>query len=371
MDFSSFAKQIVNMATGKGPQDAVADNSNRMLAAKEVSDFGYIIRARFDGLIRYYLVTHEAAANFPKGWETGDPSAIMPPRSYPDDLKCIYLRKPGITEFFDQSKPAHLRPSAEYPVAVEPMGQDLKGIQDVTGTASADYETFVKLNKIATPRFGKRLCDDRISIVSHPRINNQRPMVMKIVEFPDQWRFPQDPGASAVVINGLNADWDDDFSQETMRMEIRMHQHVVARLDGLAPQFLGLVTERGRGVIGYVSEFIQDAKNFKQLFEDAYAAGDTEYRPSDADREACLATLKRLHDAGIHHGDLHPGNVLRRTDGSVILIDFESTNHMDRDGLVFDSYRTAESEKQQMERWLGWTASEWHQRHKESGDDVD
>lgn len=167
MYFTSLATQIINLATGNnGPKDEVADNRNRILAIKDVSGFGYIIRARIDGLIRYYSVTHEAAANFPEGWETGgvNPAAVIPPRTYPDDLKCIHLRKPGsVTDFFDETKPAHLRPSAQYPTAVEPLwDQDLQGIQDVTHPVSADYETFVKLDKIPTPCIGNRACDDRL-----------------------------------------------------------------------------------------------------------------------------------------------------------------------------------------------------------------
>ncbi|KAK7958983.1 uncharacterized protein PG986_003837 [Apiospora aurea] len=383
MDLTSIANQVKNIAKG---QDAVADNSNRILAVKKVSQAGYIIRARVDGLIRYYSVPHEAAANFPKGWETGSPDAILPPRTYPDDLKCIHLRRPGLTEFFDQKKPSHQRPSAQHPVAVEPLpGQQPhlhSKIQDVQHAVSADYETFEKLGKIPTPRFPNRPCDDRINIVRHPRIHNHQPMVMKIVEFPETWTFPQAPQSpseaptpAANTAQKLNVGSDgSEFDERVMRLEMRMHQKVAATpsLAGLVPKFLGLVTERGRGVIGYVSEYISDAKSFKQILEDAYAAGYKGFRLSEAGRDACRAALKRLHeDARLHHGDMHAGNVLRRGDGSVVLIDFEETFHLDKEGWVYGSFESAESERQRMERWLDGTASDWHQLHTMSLEEVD
>ncbi|KAK8123953.1 hypothetical protein PG999_003871 [Apiospora kogelbergensis] len=294
----------------------VADNSNKMLAVKEVSGLGYIIRARFDGLIRYFTVTYEAAAKYPKDWDVGDLSAIIPPRTYPYDLKCIHLSTPATAEVFDQSKPEYMRPSAKYPVTAEPAYEELKGIQNLEDPVSADYDTFVKLGDIPTPRLFYRRCSDRITIVSHPRINNQQPMVMKIVEFPDHLRL------------GLTTS--------------------------------GLVTERGRGVIGFVSEFIADAKSFEQLLHDGFMK-DVYWRPSDADRMASRAALKRMHDAGLLHGDMHPGNVLRRADGSIMLIDFEYTGHLDSEGLLIPTpenskpgiIQSAEGEMECMDFFLG------------------
>ncbi|KAK8137391.1 hypothetical protein PG984_005331 [Apiospora sp. TS-2023a] len=382
MDFTSLANQIINLATGgnnNGSKDKVAADSNRILAIKNVSNFGYIIRTRIDGLIRYYSVTHDAATHFPEGWETGnlDPSAIIPPRTFSDDVKCIHLRKPSsITEFLDKTKPAHLRPSAQYPIAVEPLvDQKLRGIQDVKHSVSADHDTFVKLGKISTPRFTSRGCDDRLNIVRHPRINNNRPMVMKIVEFPDTWKGAQQTQGSFVESPELNIGSDrSEFTEHTMWKEIRMHQKVssTASLDGLAPKFLGLVTERGRGVIGFVSEFVQDAKSFREIFRQAYAAGDLDFQLGEGDRRACRAALERLHGARLHHGDLHSGNVLRlSSDGSVRLIDFEETYYVDRDGFVFDSHESVETETAGMERWLDWTAAQWRQRQPKASAEVD
>lgn len=356
-------KRFVNTPQDNSHDNMVADNSNKMLAVKEVSGLGYIIRARFDGLIRYFTVTYEAAAKYPKDWDVGDLSAIIPPRTYPYDLKCIHLSTPATAEVFDQSKPEYMRPSAKYPVTAEPAYEELKGIQNLEDPVSADYDTFVKLGDIPTPRLFYRRCSDRITIVSHPRINNQQPMVMKIVEFPDHLRLGlTTSGCSRTAAEStlITINKENNFDQKALSIEIRNHREVSQRLEGLGPRFLGLVTERGRGVIGFVSEFIADAKSFEQLLHDGFMK-DVYWRPSDADRMASRAALKRMHDAGLLHGDMHPGNVLRRADGSIMLIDFEYTGHLDSEGLLIPTpenskpgiIQSAEGEMECMDFFLG------------------
>ncbi|KAK8045690.1 Tyrosine kinase catalytic domain protein [Apiospora saccharicola] len=330
MNLLSLATRILLFAAGISDKDEVSDNRNQILATKH----------------------------------------------------CIHLTKPvsSITYFFDRNKPARVLNPAEIPVvAVEPLWyqqEQLQGIlQEVWDPHSADYETFVKLDKIPTPRFKTRSCDDRMHIVRHPRINDNRPMVMKIVEFPDSWQYPQyplgqrSPSGPSVESPKLNASSDynnimftyNAVTEMWMWMEIRMHQKVDLWANSVGPKFLGLVTERGRGVIGFVSEFVQDAKTILQIWEEAYAAGDLDFQLSDGDRQACLAALDRLHAESLLHGDLHPGNVLRRSDGSVVLIDFESTCHVDSNGRVYGGHETVKEERDFTERWLNLTASKWHQ----------
>ncbi len=74
---------------------------------------------------------------------------------------------------------------------------------------------------------------------------------------------------------------------------------------GIAPEFLGHVTENGR-ITGFITEYIQEV-------------------PSTRTRSlrGCLDALRALHRNGIAHGDAHDGNCLVRADGSAVLVDFE------------------------------------------------
>ena len=48
-----------------------------------------------------------------------------------------------------------------------------------------------------------------------------------------------------------------------------------------------------------------------------------------ADAAAAGALLRRAHDAGLHARDLHPGNLLRREDGTIVLLDLTSAAFAD------------------------------------------
>lgn len=77
-------------------------------------------------------------------------------------------------------------------------------------------------------------------------------------------------------------------------------------ISDLAPRFLGHVHDHGR-VIGLILEKIEGRE-----------AGIEDF-------VGCQAALKRLHDIGIVHGDVNRYNFVVRGDGTVRLIDFESS----------------------------------------------
>lgn len=90
---------------------------------------------------------------------------------------------------------------------------------------------------------------------------------------------------------------------------------------GIAPKFLGHLTEDGR-VIGFLMERITNAKH----------AG-----PEDL--TACQQVLSQLHQLGIRHGDVNRFNFLAQR-SKTVLIDFDTTRICnDRDALQeeFDS----------------------------------
>jgi hypothetical protein len=183
-----------------------------------------------------------------------------------------------------------------------------------------DYCGLTKLKSIDDDAEGRTL-QDRLSVVSHPTLF-AGPAVMKLVEYPQ-----------ALVGNTKAA--------KLMRNEIVAHQRA-ARF-GLAPRFIGLVTENDRGVIGYLSEFIEDGKTFDDIGQ----------RVADEDVKAFMALVDRLHgDAELIHGDLHWGNILRRPDGSILLIDFEfAATLQNRSASVVSGMRQAELDR--FEAWAG------------------
>jgi predicted Ser/Thr protein kinase len=93
---------------------------------------------------------------------------------------------------------------------------------------------------------------------------------------------------------------EDDIPR--IQKECDIYEQIQGR--GIAPDFLGYVTEEGR-IIGFAIEKIEGAQG---------ATGH--------DIDACEAVLERLHDLNIAHGDTHGLNFLIKDDRAW-LIDFE------------------------------------------------
>jgi Lipopolysaccharide kinase (Kdo/WaaP) family len=119
-----------------------------------------------------------------------------------------------------------------------------------------------------------------IHSVSHPRF--PRPMVVKFAEFP--WKMPQ------------------------IELETAAYERINDA--GIAPNFLGHVTEAGR-TIGFLIDLVQGAR----------AAG-------QEDLAVCQRVLSKLHGLGLRHGDINKHNFLVGN-GSVVMIDFETTKECD------------------------------------------
>lgn len=251
-----------------------------------------ILRVVIDGLIRYVVAPIQL---HPLVWENFRDVPFQLPPTGSTERKCFRL------EMVDKSDVSGDRPLK---LRRDGMPKELSGIQGVVHEVMLEYSSFTILKHI-NPTTTQ---NDRLSVVSHPNIPGL--ILMKIAPFPDELFACQGLGHYR--------------SQEAeIRNEILIHQE--ASPHDIAPRFLGLVTERGRGVIGFIMEYFGDAKNFRELRNENRAFTETEIR-------ACLAVTNKLHSLGIYHGDLHLGNILQRAGGKVFLIDFQYSRKFDRNG---------------------------------------
>ncbi|KAK8045206.1 hypothetical protein PG993_005230 [Apiospora rasikravindrae] len=97
----------------------------------------------------------------------------------------------------------------------------------------ASIEKVQRIFEIPQMRLEDRLWKVRVQIDGSPVM-----AFMKICDFPP------------VIGNGGNYD-SAHFAVEMMQQEISMHQQAVAGAPTIVPEFLGLVTEPGRGSLGF------------------------------------------------------------------------------------------------------------------------
>ncbi|CAM1502722.1 Fc.00g074980.m01.CDS01 [Cosmosporella sp. VM-42] len=114
-----------------------------------------------------------------------------------------------------------------------------------------------------------------------------------------------------------------DFPQRMPDLEAETTAYEWIEGKHIGPRFLGHLTE-GERFVGFVTKFING-------------------RPPEShdDTDAVLYTLAKLHALGIRHGDLHYGNVLIRSGGKAVIIDFETAKRKppkklrdERDGVA-------------------------------------
>ncbi|KAI1865036.1 uncharacterized protein JN550_008582 [Neoarthrinium moseri] len=243
-----------------------------ILAVGAEDDRGTLTRVLVGRSIKYLFVSQDA---FPHGWEY--PNGPNP------SLPTLDLGEKKIAE-------------------------KLSGIQGLSHEVMLDYSDFSKVSAITKPW---DMRSERLTIVNHPAV--VRKAVMKIAEFPD-------------FLPRNDSDKERLGKQESeMKREIQFHQE--ASSHGITTRFHGLVTEEGRGVIGYAMEFIEGGKSFSEIAKENKPLPEQEI-------QACLAVVRRLHEIGIYHGDLDLGNVMRRPDGTVLIIDFQYSARLGAKGSV-------------------------------------
>ncbi|KAK8043353.1 hypothetical protein PG993_005783 [Apiospora rasikravindrae] len=340
------------------------ENTTKILAVKEVSGYGYFIRAKVDGLIRYFDVNYNAASRFPLYWNIlGFSDPLLQPGPYPADVKCIRLRRPDERDNLDS------KAVTDYPIA-EYLDYKLTGVGNPRVLPTFDYDGFIQLHKIPSPVS----CTGSVR-TDYPSYGRATSMVMKLAEFPDGWPVQiasiTAPASTlrdlppSFMLNMASAHmvaFNTVPAELGMGREIEMHQKIDAALgagNGLVPAFYGLVTERGRGIVGFLSEYIEDSRSLNSVFREAADREGPDWVLDEAGREACRNALRRLHRAGFLHGDVHSGNFLRRSGGPVVLIDLEFARRLSP-GVVLEGANVdpqVENEMRRLEDWLTKPAS--------------
>ncbi|KAI1846138.1 hypothetical protein JX266_007663 [Neoarthrinium moseri] len=267
-------------------------NNLVVLATSNYSSAKHLIRVLVDNMVKYIIVPDEV----PDGWQfraNGSLSSLPPiPRG---NGKYYRLERTGETTcpFFPRTTN---------------VPEEIDSITDpnVHHDIQINYAEFQKVpSRIQkwSDSHNKHFTE-RTTAVTHPSFKND--MVMRIVEFPESLWKPEvnSPGGRRLTLT------------ERMTTEFLIQQRAASR--GLAPEITGLVTEAGRGIIGFLSEFVHDGKSVSDYWT---SRGKQEL--DDQDIEACLQLAKGLARLNIYHGDLTPSNLIRRDDGTVLAIDFE------------------------------------------------
>lgn len=110
---------------------------------------------------------------------------------------------------------------------------------------------------------------------------------------------------------------------------------VLERLGGIdSPRLLEHATERGRS---YVAMEWCDGVSIAVAAQQARASRDRR-RLHDLVGQM-LDAYGRLHEQGLLHGDIHPGNCLVRDDGRVVLLDFGNARPIEGTAMIVDPTR--------------------------------
>ncbi|KAI4598156.1 hypothetical protein KJ359_003039 [Pestalotiopsis sp. 9143b] len=313
---------------GSNPaQGTVSSRPERILATSYEPGYENIIRLlTSDKRVLYVLVTKDSLS--PDGdwrksyWDVpllGDLPQVLPPGG-----KCVWL-EPAFSS-------TGARTLAARQTGLPLVCDGLAGFDSDDGyVLKIDYAELTPAESPVTRHTERtaRHVSEKVSTVTHPGFPG-RMLVMRIVPFPEcLWMHPatrpegveewleEDPGGPRVLPREEMPLWAEATPSRLMEREIAIYR--AAAEAGLAPKFIGLVTEEGRGVIGYLSEYISGPQTLADVLNAAVVTKKEAMRVT----QECVDLAKSLHELGYVHGDLHPGNVLRGPDDRWFLIDFE------------------------------------------------
>lgn len=240
-----------------------------------------IVRVRIDNLIRYVQI-HLDLLSPERNIIKGDDPQILK-MSFAPGVKCFFMDKESL--------------------ALQPCSIQLGGLENIdphllpvkSHPVTHDYESFTLLKNLRKQR-------DMLCVVEHPALAHRGKMWRKVTEMPGHF-----------FAGGLRCSIEHKGARDAI-----MHRYISELGLGIAPEFYGHVTEEGRGVIGFIYEYVEGAQNLRDLQQ----AG---YQLTEADLRAVSDVVQKLHDNGFNHGNLLPHNIFRRPDGSMYLVDFVNT----------------------------------------------
>ncbi|KAK6854436.1 hypothetical protein PG995_009529 [Apiospora arundinis] len=283
------------------PVNPQQDTTVRILSVAPLGLPGWL-KIIVDELFVVYVEV--ATGVYPRGWQMsgtpGRPALILPlfPLAWVGKTNMLRIEK---------------SPETKEPIWVWRERSRFENDIDATHALSYDYASIKKVRHIISEpqlRLEDRMWMCRVPTASGSWIN----AFMKVVDFP-----------SGLVDSEFNsARW----AARMMQQEIIIHQKAIAGAPSVVPGFLGLVTEPDRGIIGYLSEFVNDACTLAEV---------PHIHPTL--NSMLRRAVEMLHnDAMIAHNDLHAGNVLVKQDGSgVFIIDFESGVDLRRKGIDLEA----------------------------------
>ncbi|KAI0175275.1 hypothetical protein BJ166DRAFT_575380 [Pestalotiopsis sp. NC0098] len=307
-------------------QGTVSSRPERILATSYEPGYENIIRLlTSDKRVLYILVTKDSLpgdGDWRKSyWDI--PLLSDLPQILPAGGKCVWL-EPALSS--TGSTPRPIARQTGLPLVVD----GLEGFDSDSDVLKIDYAELTPAQSPVT-RHAERTAahvSEKVSTVTHPGFPG-RLLVMRIVPFPEcLFMHPatRPEGVEAWLDEGEGPRvlpreemplWAEPTPSRLMEREIAIYR--AAAEAGLAPQFVGLVTEQGRGVIGYLSEYIEGPQTLADVLNAAVVTKKEARRVT----QECVDLAKSLHELGYVHGDLHPGNVLRGPNERWFLIDFE------------------------------------------------
>ncbi|KAK9420172.1 putative Protein kinase domain-containing protein [Seiridium unicorne] len=334
--------QRESMANSPEKSSIAKGEPPKILAVKLINDDEFVVRISHDTLGAAYV--RMSSYLFGPGWH----SASSPE----PDLSMIQSKHGKVLTLMASEWDVDAV-ATKIEVHTEGMPQKLAGvpnldhIMDLVDMKNIDYQELVKVRSLSK-KCGLR--SDRIHLVTHAAFTD--PVVMKISEIPDRL------SADEVDGEAISAD-DVEMSNEIS------HHHRLSSF-GIVPEILGLVTEKGRGFIGYLMANLKGAVTYEEIRNRGKAV-------PESDIQDCLDLVRNMHARNVYHGDLHLDKIMRCPDGSNYIIGLGLADELADDLLVEDHpIMSAQDELQALEsslRTIGGPTRHTHDDEQKEGDD--